>query len=93
MVLKTRSTTKSTRLCFNLQRKLQRRSQENDMKSGRRFWFLTSVFFLASIRPLFAQNAPPLDLDAYVVRVLKTFDVPGLSVAIVKDGKVLMAKG
>src|SRR5258708_25273713 len=41
----------------------------------------------------FAQNAPPADLDAYVARVLKTFDVPGLSVAIVKDGKVVVAKG
>jgi CubicO group peptidase (beta-lactamase class C family) len=43
--------------------------------------------------PLQAQNAPPADLDAYVARVMKTFDVPGLSVAIVKDGKVVWAKG
>src|SRR5215472_12722753 len=41
----------------------------------------------------FAQSAPPADLDAYVARVLKTFDVPGLSVGIVKDGKVVLAKG
>ncbi len=40
-----------------------------------------------------APTAPPADLDAYVARSMKTFDVPGLSVAIVKDGKVLVAKG
>jgi len=40
-----------------------------------------------------AQTALPTDLDSYVARALKTFDVPGLSVAIVKDGKVLLAKG
>ena len=38
-------------------------------------------------------NAPPADLDSYVARVLKTFEVPGISVAIVKDGKVVFAKG
>lgn len=42
---------------------------------------------------VFAQNAPPADLDAYVAKVLKTFEVPGLSIAIVKDGKVVLAKG
>lgn len=41
---------------------------------------------------LFGQTAPP-DIDAYVSKVLKTFDVPGVSLAIVKDGKVLLAKG
>ena len=35
----------------------------------------------------------PNDLDAYVARALKTFDVPGLGVAIVKDGKIVVAKG
>lgn len=32
-------------------------------------------------------------MDEYAARVLKTFDVPGLSVAIVKDGKLVFAKG
>jgi CubicO group peptidase (beta-lactamase class C family) len=40
-----------------------------------------------------AQDAPPPDLDAYVARVMKTLGVPGLSVAIIKDGKVVLAKG
>ena len=40
-----------------------------------------------------AQIAPPADLDAWVARAMQTFDVPGISVAIVKDGKVVLAKG
>jgi CubicO group peptidase (beta-lactamase class C family) len=36
---------------------------------------------------------PPSDLDQYISRAMKTFDVPGISVAIVKDGKVVLAKG
>lgn len=40
-----------------------------------------------------ASNAPPADLDAYVASSMKTFDVPGMAVAIVKDGKILVAKG
>ena len=45
--------------------------------------------------PTLAQKtaAPPADLDSYVARVMKEFQVPGLSVAIVKDGKVVAAKG
>jgi CubicO group peptidase (beta-lactamase class C family) len=42
--------------------------------------------------PLAAQKPPP-NFDGYVRRVMQTFTVPGLSVAIVKDGKVVLAKG
>lgn len=42
---------------------------------------------------VFAQSGPPADLDAYVARTMKTFEVPGIAVAIVKDGKVVVAKG
>jgi len=38
-------------------------------------------------------NSPPADLDGYVAASMKTFDVPGMAVAIVKDGKILIAKG
>src|SRR5262249_22667832 len=38
------------------------------------------------------QGAPP-DLDAWVQRAMKTFEVPGVSVAIVKDGGVVVARG
>ncbi|HVI59059.1 MAG TPA: serine hydrolase [Luteimonas sp.] len=33
------------------------------------------------------------DLDAYVERVRKQFDVPGIAVAIVKDGRVVLERG
>ena len=33
----------------------------------------------------------PADLDSYVARVLKAFEVPGVSVAVVKDGRVALA--
>jgi CubicO group peptidase (beta-lactamase class C family)/beta-lactamase class A len=35
----------------------------------------------------------PTSLDSYINQVLKTFEVPGVAVAIVKDGKVLLSKG
>jgi CubicO group peptidase (beta-lactamase class C family) len=38
-------------------------------------------------------TAPPPDLDAYVASSMKTFEVPGMAVAIVKEGKVVVAKG
>src|SRR5580698_6670940 len=41
----------------------------------------------------FAQSGPQVDLDAYVARDMKAFDVPGIAIAIVKDGKVVLAKG
>jgi CubicO group peptidase (beta-lactamase class C family) len=43
--------------------------------------------------PCGAQTAPPPGLDDYVEAVMERFEVPGLSVAIVKDGEVVLAKG
>jgi len=37
--------------------------------------------------------AAPPGLDAYISRVMKQFAVPGVAVAIVKDGNVVLAKG
>ena len=61
----------------------------------RRFQYCVALLVLAVEFSLVlqAQNAPPADLDAWVARSMKTFDVPGLSLAIVKDGKVIVAKG
>jgi CubicO group peptidase (beta-lactamase class C family) len=39
-----------------------------------------------------AREAPQ-DLDAYVERVMKEFEVPGLALSVVKDGTVVVAKG
>ena len=38
-------------------------------------------------------TTPPPGFDAYVERVIRTFDVPGVAVAIVKDGHVVLARG
>lgn len=40
-----------------------------------------------------AAPAPAYNLDADVARVLKTFDVPGIAIAVVKDGKVVVTQG
>ncbi len=40
-----------------------------------------------------AAPVPPPDLDAVVERAMKTFEVPGIGLAIVKDGQVVVAKG
>lgn len=42
-----------------------------------------------------AQTPPglPPDFDAYVARTLQEFEVPGVAVAVVKDGRVLLSKG
>ncbi len=40
-----------------------------------------------------APGVPPADLDSYVANAMKTFGVPGMGVAIVKDGKVVVSKG
>ena len=40
------------------------------------------------------KTAPPLaGLDAYVERAMREFGVPGMAVAVVKDGEVLLARG
>ena len=57
----------------------------------RQFAFL--VILVVTVSPLRAQQGPPADLDAYVARSMKTFEVPGMAVVIVKDGKVVLLKG
>src|SRR5438093_1437917 len=40
-----------------------------------------------------SATAVPRDFDAYVARVMRDFEVPGLAIAVVQDGRVLLAKG
>jgi CubicO group peptidase (beta-lactamase class C family) len=50
----------------------------------------------ALLLPLAALHAPLLaqsQVDAVVARTMKAFQVPGIAVAIVKDGKVVLSKG
>jgi len=54
---------------------------------------LLLVFFVVTAAAVRAQNGLPSDLDDYAARAMKTFDVPGMALAIVKDGKVVVAKG
>ncbi len=46
----------------------------------------------AQTRPSASPVLPP-GFDALVERVMKTFEVPGLAVSVVKDGQVVLAKG
>jgi CubicO group peptidase (beta-lactamase class C family) len=40
-----------------------------------------------------AANDPVTDLDAFITRALKEYQVPGAAVAVVRDGKVALVKG
>jgi CubicO group peptidase (beta-lactamase class C family) len=54
------------------------------------FLFFTITFSIVAYAQ--TQTTPP-DLDSYVAQSMKTFDVPGMAVAIVKDDKLVLAKG
>lgn len=53
---------------------------------------LVSLVFLFAFLFSFGQISSE-KLDALVQNTLKTFDVPGMSVGIVKDGKIIYSKG
>jgi CubicO group peptidase (beta-lactamase class C family) len=40
-----------------------------------------------------ARSGPPRDLDAVVARAMRDFEVPGLALAVVKDGRPVVLKG
>lgn len=53
---------------------------------------LLLVFLLSGLTG-FGQSIQDLELDRYVAKVLETFEVPGLSLAVVKGGQVLTVEG
>ena len=53
---------------------------------------LLVFLFLGSIS-IYAQTLSSTEIDSLVERTMKTFDVPGIAVAIVKDDKVIHSKG
>src|SRR5512140_350910 len=56
--------------------------------------FISSIlFFLAGYAALNAQIITAGEIDSLVIRTMKTFNVPGIAVAIVKDSKVIHSKG
>lgn len=65
----------------------------------RAFLFATALTMTAAMPVVAAPAADvavrvaPQDFDAYVDNARRQFDVPGIAVAIVKDGKVVLAKG
>src|ERR1700733_8641828 len=61
---------------------------------------LSIIFVLVSLPSLVTRaaspSAPPISpaaIDATVARAMRAFQVPGMAVGIVKDGKLLYAKG
>ncbi len=56
------------------------------------FIALILLLFISSISVV-AQNAPLQGFDDYVNKALKDWDVPGVAIAVVKDDKVVFAKG
>src|SRR6185295_12453039 len=53
---------------------------------------LLVLALLLLVAPAAPQTLPP-DLDAWVQRTMTAFEVPGISLAVVKDGRVVVAKG
>jgi len=54
---------------------------------------LPALFLFGSVLNGFSQPLSPWQIDQLVQRSMKTFDVPGMAVAVIKDGKVILAKG
>lgn len=51
------------------------------------------IILLSSNFSSIAQTITSAEIDALVERTVKTFDVPGIAVAVIKDDKVIHAKG
>ena len=52
-----------------------------------------ALLALCAVASAQSAGSAPTDLDAWVARAMTTFEVPGIAVAVVKDGKVVVAKG
>ena len=58
--------------------------------------FLSICVLIFSASVIFSQTNPPFitdSLDNYVLRGMKNWQIPGMAVLIVKDGKVVLSKG
>src|SRR5450759_3381868 len=51
------------------------------------------VFLILGTISISAQTLSSVEIDSLVEKTMRTFDVPGIAVAIVKDDKVIHAKG
>jgi CubicO group peptidase (beta-lactamase class C family) len=59
--------------------------------------YLVFVIALSGVFSAVGQKTSPekkiAEFDAYVARVMQEWDVPGMAITVVKDGKVLFKKG
>lgn len=55
--------------------------------------FLLLLLFFFNQAALYPQGKLEENLDTYVPKVLQEFKVPGIAVGVVKDGKLIFAKG
>ncbi|MBF0497280.1 MAG: serine hydrolase [Deltaproteobacteria bacterium] len=65
---------------------------------ARRFPRLVAIFILWSLVLLGSAAAAPTEdrlagFDQYIAQVMKDWQVPGLAVAVVKDGKIILTQG
>jgi CubicO group peptidase (beta-lactamase class C family) len=68
------------------------KSLEGDVK--KLLQLALSLFFLLSPAASAHEKDNPLaGLDAYIEKAMRDWDVPGLAIAVVKDDKVILAKG
>ena len=51
------------------------------------------LFSLVCVFPASAQVFPLADIEAYIQRGMKDWNVPGLAIGVVKDGQVILEKG
>jgi CubicO group peptidase (beta-lactamase class C family) len=58
----------------------------------RRFSMLV-LLALFAVKLVVAQQAPGADFDEYVNKAIKDWGVPGVAIAIVKDDRIVFAKG
>ncbi|MBN2416107.1 serine hydrolase [bacterium] len=63
------------------------------MKSVKAFALLLLVYMLAATAPAGSQSISSVQIDSLVLRTMRTFDVPGIAVAVVKDDSVVHAEG
>ena len=57
------------------------------------FLNLSALFVFILVSSSFSQENLGKDVDNYVPKVLKEFKVPGIAVGVIKDGKLIFAKG
>jgi len=56
-------------------------------------WVLCTLASTGSALAQAPATAPPADLSTYIAASMKAFSVPGLALAVVKDGKIVVTKG